>query len=154
MSGEWDLPPESIHFNLPGLAAMREYPSLEMEIFDVKIFSGNLVLLTITITTKMIMMMTKVVFWQWERSWLPAAHSSSALSCPSITFLTFNLPEHHFSFWEVKSPTSRSTSQNETKAGKVASVWLVDWPTRWSLFSLIGYWCRSFIFHNPDNREI
>ena len=143
---EWDSPPESIHFNLPGLTHcnVRISTLQSRNIWWKKIFfSGNLVLLMVNI-----IIITQVVFWHWERSWLPAAHSSSALSCPSITFLTFNLPEHHFSFWEVKSasPTLRSTSQNETKVGTVASVWLVDWPTRWSLFSLIGYWCRSSIF--------
>ena len=31
---------------------------------------------------------------------------------------------------------------------------LVYRPTRWSLLSLIGYLCRSSMFHNPDDRDI
>ena len=32
--------------------------------------------------------------------------------------------------------------------------YLVNCATRWSLLLLIGYWCWSSIFHNPDDREI
>ena len=35
----------------------------------------------------------------------------------------------------------------------LATAAIVNCPTRWSLLLLIGYWCRSSIFHNPDNRK-